>query len=112
MILKICIVRLKYLQRPPQLERLTYPDFFRLWDLASSSQQQKASDAAAEGSTYCVSRQGSDDFASLKEGIDVGSSSVQLALSEHQCATAEDLLAEVDFCSWSQGCPLIIGLCP
>ena len=39
----------KYLQRPPQLDRLTYPEFFRWWDLASSAQQQKANDAAAEG---------------------------------------------------------------
>ena len=35
--------------------------FFRWWDLASSAQQQKASDAAAEGGTYSVIRQGADD---------------------------------------------------
>ena len=149
-----CETRLeKYIQRPPQLERLTYPDFFRWWDLASSSQQQKASDAAAEGGTYCVTRQGSDDFASYmdasrclrnaehslsqvlndsiyspenrddvialvmsmryhevpnividtvvkheREGIDVDNTSVQLALSQHHCATAEGLLTEVDLC--------------
>ena len=144
-----CETRLeKYLQRPPQLERLTYPDFFGWWDLASSSQQQKASDAAAEGGTYCVTRQGSDDFASYMdasrslqnakhslsqllndstyspenrddvialvmsmrynevpnividavvkhyegEGIDVGNTSVHLALSEYHCARAEGLL--------------------
>ena len=35
--------------------------------MASSSKQQKASDAAAEGGTYCVTRQDSDDFASYMD---------------------------------------------
>ena len=32
------------------------------------------------------------------EGINVGNTSVQLALSEHHCTRAEGLLAEVDLC--------------
>ena len=35
--------------------------------MATSSQQQKASSAASEGETYCVNRQGCDDFASFMD---------------------------------------------
>ena len=45
--------------------------------MATSSQQQKASDAAAEGGTYSVTRQGTDDFASYMDA------SRSLQSSEH-----------------------------
>ena len=57
----------KSLQRPPQLERLTYSEFFRCWHLATSAEQQKASDAAAEVGAYSVTRKGADDFASYMD---------------------------------------------
>ena len=90
----------KYLQRPPQLERLTYPDFFRWWDLASSAQQQKATDAAAEGGTYSVARQGADDFASYMDALrclQSAESSLSQLLngSTYRSASRDDFIALV-----------------
>ena len=96
-----CETRLeKYLQRPSELSPLTYPDFFRWWDLASSSQQQKAADAAAEGGTYCVTRQGSDDFAAYI-GVSKSLRNAQNSLSQllhgstYSPETREDIIALV-----------------
>ena len=90
----------KYLQRPPQLDRLTYPEFFRWWDLASSAQQQKATDAAAEGGTYSVARQGADDFASFMDAsrcLQSAESSLSQLLngSTYRSAGRDDFIALV-----------------
>ena len=96
-----CETRLeKYLQRPPQLERLTYPEFFRWWDSASSAQQQKASDAAAKGGTYSVTRQGTDDFASYMDASRCLQSTERslfqlLNGSTYSCEDGDDVIALV-----------------
>ena len=103
-----CETRLeKYLQRPSELSTLTYPDFFRWWDIASSAQQQKAADAAAEGGTYCVTRQGSDDFAAYMDAS-VTLRNAQNSLSQllhdstYSPETREDVVALVMYLRYNE----------
>lgn len=51
-----------YLKHPPQLDLLTYPEFYRWWCSATSEEQKKASQSASKRKPLVIKCKGADDF--------------------------------------------------
>jgi len=51
-----------YLQRPPELREMTYPNFYQWWRRTTSEEQRKAEKMAVSGSAAAQKTKGADDF--------------------------------------------------
>ena len=51
-----------YLQRPPQLKRITYPEFYQWWRRSTPDEQRKAERGALSGSVASQQTKRADDF--------------------------------------------------
>ena len=51
-----------YLQRPPQLKRINYPEFYQWWRRSTSDEQRKAERGALSGSVASQQTKRADDF--------------------------------------------------
>ena len=51
-----------YLKRPPQLDSVTYPEFYRWWRSATTQEQKKAFQSASKRKPLLIKCKGADDF--------------------------------------------------
>ena len=77
-----------YLKRPPQLDSITYPEFYRWWRSSTSQEQKKAFQSALKRKPLMIKCKGPDDF----QGYQLARS--ELAAAEEQLAS---ILSECDY---------------